>query len=804
MPSLIPGYEYDIFISYRQKDNKGDRWVSEFAGSLKTELESTFKEEISVYFDINPHDGLLETHDVDESLKEKIKCLVFIPIISRTYCDPKSYAWEHEFKAFAELASKDQFGLKVKLPNGNVANRVIPVRIYDLDATDIKLCESVLGGVLRSVDFIFRSAGVNRPLLSKEEDPQDNLNHTNYRNQINKVANAIKDIITAINKFNKKDGEASHEHIEEKHEHKRILKPKIILGFFVMLALVIPGYVFIHKYVKPFKPVEKTIAVLPFRNLSNDTTQIYFCDGFMEEILNNLQTVKSFTVRSRTSSDQYRDTKKSISIIGNELNANYLVEGSVGREGNKFKIWVQLIDSKSDKHIWSNEYTREMQQIFSLQSEIAKDIATELKGILSPDEIEKIERKPTGNLEAYNYYLQANFYYRKSFDVQDLKTANKLYGKATELDPGFALAYTGIAYCLMNRYWFYQDRSEDILPKCKQAIDRAFEINPDLAEAHLVLGIYYYMGYLNYPEALRQFEIVLKEQPKNSEAIYWSGAVHRRAGNWALAESCFTNAFELDPRSSRYADDAAEVFDLNRNYSKAEYYYNMSIMLLPDWIQPYVYLSQMFLRWQGDIKKARAVLENGAINNSSFISDSLFVELKVIIDLYEGNYKEALIDLSFTRSTAFQSQFYFRPKYLYYATIYGFINKPELEQAYYDSARIMIEKMIIRFPQDPRLYSSLGITYAGLGFDKEAVSSNEKAVKMLPVSKEAWKGVYLIEDLAHTFVMIGKYPEALEQIKYLLTIPGFLSTKILEMDPIWVPLKNQPEFKNILEKYNHN
>jgi hypothetical protein len=120
MASLIPGYEYDIFISYRQKDNRGERWVSEFVESLKAELESTFKEEISVYFDINPHDELLETQDVDASLKEKLKCLVFIPILSRTHCDPKSYAWECEFKAFVEQASHDQYGLKIKLPNGNV------------------------------------------------------------------------------------------------------------------------------------------------------------------------------------------------------------------------------------------------------------------------------------------------------------------------------------------------------------------------------------------------------------------------------------------------------------------------------------------------------------------------------------------------------------------------------------------------------------------------------------------------------------------------------------------------------------
>ena len=198
MASLIPGFEYDIFISYRQKDNKGDRWVSVFVEALKTELESTFKEEISVYFDINPHDGLLETHDVDASLKDKLKCLIFIPIVSRTYCDPKSFAWQHEFKAFIEQAANDTFGLKIKLPNGNVSTRVLPIRIHELDADDINLCESMLGGVLRGVDFIYKSPGVNRPLLSNEDHPKDNLNRTYYRDQINKVANAINEIIRSL------------------------------------------------------------------------------------------------------------------------------------------------------------------------------------------------------------------------------------------------------------------------------------------------------------------------------------------------------------------------------------------------------------------------------------------------------------------------------------------------------------------------------------------------------------------------------------------------------------------------------
>ena len=224
MSSIIEGYNYDIFISYRQKDNKGDRWVSEFVEALKTELKSTFKEEISVYSDINAHDGLLETHDVDKSLKEKLKCLIFVPIISRTYCDPKSFAWEHEFKTFVELASKDQLGLKIKLPNGNVANRVLPVRIHDLDIADTKLCETVLSGVLRGVDFIYKSAGVNRPLRSKEEKPQENLNNTLYRDQINKVANSIKEIIQGLSAEPAqvlKEKEQPEETIKEVREDKR-------------------------------------------------------------------------------------------------------------------------------------------------------------------------------------------------------------------------------------------------------------------------------------------------------------------------------------------------------------------------------------------------------------------------------------------------------------------------------------------------------------------------------------------------------------------------------------------------------
>ena len=195
---------------------------------------------------------------------------------------------------------------------------------------------------------------------------------------------------------------------------------------------------------------------------------------------------------------------------------------------------------------------------------------------------------------------------------------------------------------------------------------------------------------------------------------------------------------------------------------------------------------------------------NAIRNNSSFISDPIIAEENLIIDIYDGEYEEVLKNLSLIKSNQFQRQAYYKPKYLYYAFIYGLMNKPELEQSYYDSARVLLEKKIVELPKEPGLYSSLSIAYAGLNLDDKAIKTSEKAIELMPLGRDAWKGVYLAEDKAHTYVMIKRYSEALEQIKYLLLIPGNLSVRILELDPRWAPLKNLPEFKKILEEYTVN
>jgi Tol biopolymer transport system component len=223
MASVVPGFECDIFISYRHNDNRSG-WVTDFVNALQEELAATIKEPLSIYFDKNPHDGLLETHDVDDSLKEKLKCLIFIPVISRTYCDVKSFAWNHEFLAFLKTAAVDTLGLKVKLSNGNTASRVLPIRIHELDANDKKTIETELQGVLRAIDFTFQAAGVNRPLRPKEDESLKSVSQNSYRDQINKTANAISDLIASFQRRGLSNAEVasgdSHETVPEPRQRK--------------------------------------------------------------------------------------------------------------------------------------------------------------------------------------------------------------------------------------------------------------------------------------------------------------------------------------------------------------------------------------------------------------------------------------------------------------------------------------------------------------------------------------------------------------------------------------------------------
>ena len=496
MASIIEGYSYDIFVSYRQKDNKYDGWVTEFVDNLKKELESMFKYEVSVYFDINPHDGLLETHDVDASLKEKLKCLVFIPIISRTYCDPKSFAWEHEFKAFVEQASHDQFGLKIKLPNGNVANRVLPIRIHDLDPDDIKLCESVLGGVLRGVEFIYKEPGVNRSLSPKDHE-EKNLNNTNYRNQINKVALAIKEIISGLKiepgkeniQHQESSKEVKREEVKEVQEkpYKQPKRKVLLGGIFIAILLVIAA---ILAYPKLFKQdtLEKlrssgeriSVAVMPFQNNTNDSLLDVWQDGIQEILMTSLSNSEDLKVQQTKLITSYLQTKgltnyasitpSVASTISKKLDASVLIFGGIKKEGSILRLNAQLIDSKTEEVIKSFQIDGSSDKII----QTSDTLSMRIRNFLVISKIGKRESPlilasfppSTNSPDAFRYQL----YGSDAYKIGDLRTSEYWFLKSLEIDstnfmPAYMLSvtYWGLRMFDKSKYWckkVYNKRSQ--------------------------------------------------------------------------------------------------------------------------------------------------------------------------------------------------------------------------------------------------------------------------------------------------------------------------------------------------------
>jgi tetratricopeptide (TPR) repeat protein len=576
MASLIPGYKYDIFISYRQKDNKYDGWVTEFVDNLKKELEAGFKEEISVYFDINPHDGLLETHDVDTSLKEKLNCLVFIPIISRTYCDPKSFAWEHEFKAFVEKAANDQFGLKVKLPKGNVAGRVLPIRIYELDSDDIKLCETVLGGVLRGVDFIYAEPGVNRPLKS-DDDEKINLNKTKYRNQINKVGNAIKELISGMkaepvepckekirqrepSAIVKKDEKIGFEEKPDKAGKRKIL------SFVALVAIVIIASIF--AYPKIFKKDKLdylrssdgriSVAVMPFQNMTNDTTWniwqdviqdnlITFLSNFSEELqVRQSESIKSM-LQNKDLTDYASITPSLASAISQKLDADIFINGSINKADNTIRINAQLINSKTEEIFKSFqiEGLAEEEHIF----QFIDSLSVEIKNFLVISRLEKQESADikyftsTKSPEAFSFFVQG----RNDFTKNDYPSAVSMFTRAVAIDSNFTFASVmlSFSYILQGMYepakmWClraYEKRDQmPLLLKNYTNILYAFNFEtPNERIKYLrqmqeidnqIPIIYYHLGnsynvMLQYAKAIPEFEKALEIYDKWETKPFW-------------------------------------------------------------------------------------------------------------------------------------------------------------------------------------------------------------------------------------------------------------------------------------------
>jgi TolB-like protein/Tfp pilus assembly protein PilF len=637
MASLIPGYEYDVFISYRQKDNKHDGWVTEFVDNLKGELESTFKEEISVYFDLNPHDGLLETQDVDESLKDKLKCLIFIPIISRTYCDPKSYAWEHEFKIFVEQASKDRLGLKVKLLNGNVASRVLPVQIHELEADDKKMVESELGWHLRGIEFIYKEPGVDRP-LTEEDNEEKNLYKTNYRNQINKVALAIREVITTLKQHGSLQEEELHGKFKPMLSTGKNHRTAIIAG--LALVFIVLGFLFIPKLLKPSGEIEKSIAVLPFNLLSNEPGKQYLADGMMDAITLHLSKIKDLRVLGRTSTEQYRNPAKTLTAIGKELGVSYLLEGSFQKFGDSVRLIVQVIKTGKEGHVWANNYDRLWKNVFSVQSEVAKSIARELNAVITPEEKQRIEKVPTSDMSAYNLYLKANEYrmdYSKTRNLNSYQTALNLYKTALKIDSTFAKAYTGLAAAYYYRYkwesYFKKTPLDSMMVFAKKAL--SFDDQSD--EAYFVKGVYYYtVG--PFENALENFDKALKINPNYYLAYYAKGILLISEVDFIEGINIYNKALTLISRDEQplLLRDLGAAYGSVGFIDKAKYYYGKAFTMDGD--------TASYFNGLKSVEFDNGNFENGILyREKAFRIDSSYDQNDLYWLIIAGQHQEAYI-----------------------------------------------------------------------------------------------------------------------------------------------------------------
>jgi tetratricopeptide (TPR) repeat protein len=816
MASLIPGYEYDIFISYRQKDNKHDGWVTEFVDNLKGELESTFKEEISVYFDINPHNGLLETHDVDESLKDKLKCLIFIPIISRTYCDPKSFAWEHEFKAFVVQALKEQLGLKVRLLNGNVANRVLPVRIHDLDITDIKQCESVLEGVLRGVDFIYKSAGVNRSLRSKEDNPQDNLNHTIYRDQINKVSLAVKDLIESIKQsyvpaltmdktIQVKESsektellvdelvhnEGSKSELKEMADKARTVrtgrftflrKKKLILMPVILLIIAIV-IIFSSGSTLPFSKRD-WIVITDFENLTGNPVfdkSLYTAFSFsinQSSYINvfpksrMLETLK----RMKITGPAYIDDKTGREIAIREGFKIYIVP-SITAVGNTYVITAKILETKTGSPLRSEIlYAKTQDKILAVLDRMSKKIRRILGeskyNIATQDK--PLKNVTTSSLEALKLYSLGVDHYL----MLDYTGAKDYYKAALRIDTGFTAAKASLGILLIEK--FNDAKGRELLNEAVKSVGNLTE-----RERLAILGFHAVNVENNIPKGIGYAKMRTELYPDDPAAHNTLGWYYQNTGQFEEALDEYKTTVRINPNMALTYGAILWIF--LEKLGKADSALVWSEKMISDNPQNewgYTNLGSAWLS-HDSLKKAET-----AYKKAYELNPNLIINLYRLANTLrlQGRSDEAIVILKKIPDTDLNVT----SPYYDLGVNYQLIGNQKEARYYFNRfKKIVTEVWMKKWPDDAGTYISISAVMARLG---EMDSSKQMLQKAIEIDST------LHDRFAEVLCLQGNVPEALNQLEKALN-KGYRNLFWLKFTSELQILRYDTRFRDLIKKY---
>jgi serine/threonine-protein kinase len=572
----------------------------------------------------------------------------------------------------------------------------------------------------------------------------------------------------------------------------------LVLGLAVVGAGVLFAWLRSHTAGADTPSGPTRLAVLPFENLG-DSADAYFADGITDAVRDKLAVLPGLEVIASTSANQYRRTSKRPEQIGRELGARYLLVGNVRwakvpGAASRVQVRPELVDARSGAERWGEPFDAPLTDVFQVQADVAARVAEALGVALGAPERHALTMKPTTDSAAYDAYLRGNLYAERGVAEPDLRAAEGFYERAVARDTTFALAYAGLAR-VHESFFMFWDRTEGRLAKEEAAADHAVKLRPDLAEGHLALGVYYFRGHLDYGRALREFEAGRQLQPSNGDIYSALGLVHCRQGRWAEALADQKRAVELNPRSAFALGALATTEMWVRAYAEAEPYL-VRATEVGESRTAYVWRSALYLLWRGDTATASRVLREalGTAGPESILP-VLYHEYGVIVRpmLRDALYDTALARVplaAFGRDTAG----YYRWK----AESHAYRGHPDTARAFFDSARVVLEARVARWPSEPGSHALLGATYAELGLGPEAQREGQRAVALRPVSRDAMDGTVYRLILAHILAKTGHADAAVDQLAYLLSVPGPVSVPLLRVDHGWDRLRGNPRFERLV------
>lgn len=572
--------------------------------------------------------------------------------------------------------------------------------------------------------------------------------------------------------------------------------PWVLIGAVIVAVVALVGMLwFVSRSQRP--PVEQSIAVLPFENLSSEKENAYFAGGIQDDVLTNLAKIRGLKVISRTSVMQYQTNPPSVREIGRALGVAAVLEGSVRRDGNRVRIGVQLIDTRTDAHIWAEKYDREVSDVFTIQSDLARQIVAILRSKLSPGEEARMQQSPTSNSEAYLVYLQARDH---AFHGRAQQAAD-LFRKATELDPNFALAFAGLGQVETTLY--QAEGNLRARAAAQAAAGEALRLQPDLPEAHLALADSYYRGSRDYAAALRELDIARAGLPNDSDVFLLTGSILRRKGDWTGSISNLKKATALNPNDPDLWANLGISQQAARDALGAEKSFLRGIAADPNFFMNHWLHAQLQLDRRGDLGAATQVVARFQDRPDP---DGQILLASYQLSLWQRKYAEAAAVLN-RSSTAWL--FSWRvptpiPRALLLGQALHYASQPEQAHTAFAEAAELLETAVRENPADPSRHALLGEAYAGLGRAGDAVAEGKRALELLPESRDALDGPALRLVLAKIQAELGQHEPAIALLRHLLSIPAGAVPQRLQIDPAWDPLRRDSRFAEMLNSYLTN